>query len=53
MGDIAQNEGLKEKSHPGDDHEVPSYEPHASSTSLKERIRDHYELASDYYYSLW
>ena len=25
----------------------------STSMTLKERIRHHYELASDYYYSLW
>jgi tocopherol O-methyltransferase len=42
-----------DESHPGDNHEIPAYEDHASSTSLKERIKQHYDLASDYYYSLW
>ncbi|KAI1281797.1 tocopherol O-methyltransferase [Xylaria sp. FL0933] len=39
--------------HPGDKHEIPEYEAHESTTSLKERIKKHYEIASDYYYSLW
>ncbi|OTB07819.1 hypothetical protein M426DRAFT_317710 [Hypoxylon sp. CI-4A] len=39
--------------HPGDQHEIPSFEAHESSESLKGRIKKHYELASDYYYSLW
>ncbi|KAI0974938.1 tocopherol O-methyltransferase [Xylaria arbuscula] len=39
--------------HPGDTHEIPKYEEHESNTSLKERIKKHYEIASDYYYSLW
>ncbi|KIV93879.1 hypothetical protein PV10_05058 [Exophiala mesophila] len=39
--------------HAGDTYEVPAYEAHSSFTALKERIRHHYELASDYYYSLW
>ncbi|KAI0416424.1 methyltransferase domain-containing protein [Xylaria grammica] len=39
--------------HPGDKHEIPDYEAHESTTSLKERIKKHYEIASDYYYSLW
>ncbi|KAI0472459.1 tocopherol O-methyltransferase [Xylaria cf. heliscus] len=39
--------------HPGDTHEIPEFEAHESSTSLKERIKKHYEIASDYYYSLW
>ncbi len=41
------------ETHPGDKHEIPDYEAHESATSLKERIKKHYELASDYYYSLW
>ena len=39
--------------HIGDKYEVPAYEPHSSFDTLKQRIRQHYELASDYYYSLW
>ncbi|RYP57269.1 hypothetical protein DL769_009595 [Monosporascus sp. CRB-8-3] len=39
--------------HPGDQHEIPSYEAHASVATLKDRIKQHYDLASDYYYSLW
>ncbi|GAP83836.2 putative tocopherol O-methyltransferase [Rosellinia necatrix] len=41
------------ETHPGDAHEIPKYEVHESSTSLKARIKEHYEIASDYYYSLW
>ncbi|KAI0453192.1 tocopherol O-methyltransferase [Xylaria acuta] len=41
------------ESHPGDTHEIPEFEAHESPTSLKERIKKHYEIASDYYYSLW
>ncbi|KAH8812346.1 tocopherol O-methyltransferase [Xylogone sp. PMI_703] len=37
----------------GDQYETPPTENHGSFTALKERIRHHYELASDYYYSLW
>jgi len=37
----------------GDDYETPTTEPHGSFDALKGRIRHHYELASDYYYSLW
>ena len=44
---------LDDEAHPGDQYDLPAYEQHASSASLKERIRHHYELASDYYYSLW
>ncbi|KAL7625042.1 hypothetical protein AAE478_004256 [Parahypoxylon ruwenzoriense] len=39
--------------HPGDQHEIPSFEAHGSFDSLKDRIKKHYEIASDYYYSLW
>jgi predicted transcriptional regulator len=42
-----------ENGHVGDKFEVPAFEEHSSFDSLKERIRHHYELASDYYYSLW
>ncbi|KAI3327891.1 tocopherol O-methyltransferase [Xylariaceae sp. AK1471] len=41
------------ETHPGDKHAIPEYEAHESNTSLKERIKKHYEIASDYYYSLW
>ncbi len=34
-------------------YETPTPEPIGSFTALKERIKKHYELASDYYYSLW
>ena len=34
-------------------YETPQPEPVASFAVLKDRIRHHYELASDYYYSLW
>ncbi|KAI1266253.1 tocopherol O-methyltransferase [Xylariaceae sp. FL1019] len=43
----------KAEVHPGDEHDIPEFEAHESSTSLKERIKKHYEIASDYYYSLW
>ena len=39
--------------HPGDVHAIPAFEPHSSFTALKDRIKQHYDLASDYYYSLW
>ncbi|KAF4627820.1 hypothetical protein G7Y89_g10326 [Cudoniella acicularis] len=32
---------------------IPEPEPFVSFAALKDRIRHHYELASDYYYSLW
>ncbi|TVY78466.1 putative tocopherol O-methyltransferase-like chloroplastic protein [Lachnellula suecica] len=32
---------------------VPEAEPFVSFQALKDRIRHHYEVASDYYYSLW
>lgn len=36
-----------------DEYEIPEPEPFISFNALKERIRHHYELASDYYCSLW
>ncbi|KAK8088269.1 methyltransferase domain-containing protein [Apiospora hydei] len=39
--------------HPGDEHEIPSYESYGTFDSLKDRIKLHYNVASDYYYSLW
>jgi hypothetical protein len=37
----------------GEKYEIPEPEPFISFNALKVRIRHHYELASDYYYSLW
>jgi tocopherol O-methyltransferase len=37
----------------GNKYEIPEPEPFISFNALKDRIRHHYELASDYYYSLW
>ncbi|CZS94394.1 related to tocopherol O-methyltransferase [Rhynchosporium graminicola] len=34
-------------------YDIPEPEPFISFNALKDRIRHHYELASDYYYSLW
>ncbi|ETN41686.1 uncharacterized protein HMPREF1541_03622 [Cyphellophora europaea CBS 101466] len=40
--------------HPGDQHEIPGYQPHTSALDpLKSRITLHYDLASDYYHRLW
>lgn len=47
---------LKEKEEAndlGNKYEIPEPEPFISFNALKDRIRHHYELASDYYYSLW
>lgn len=37
----------------GDDYEIPPTEPSASYSGLKDRIKHHYEICSDYYYRLW
>lgn len=37
----------------GDNYEIPSPEPSSSFAGLKDRIKRHYEICSDYYYSLW
>lgn len=37
----------------GDDYEIPPPEPSTSFAGLKDRIKRHYEICSDYYYSLW
>jgi tocopherol O-methyltransferase len=37
----------------GDQYEIPAPEPFISFNALKDRIRYHYDAASDYYYSLW
>ncbi|KAI0014113.1 tocopherol O-methyltransferase [Xylariaceae sp. FL0662B] len=42
------------EAHPGDQYEIPAYEKQDDSfAALKGRIKKHYEIASDYYYSLW
>ncbi|KAI1082270.1 tocopherol O-methyltransferase [Whalleya microplaca] len=41
------------EAHPGDQYEIPTHEDHDSFAALKGRIKKHYEIASDYYYSLW
>ena len=35
------------------DYEIPAPLPSTSMNALKERIKYHYEVCSDYYYSLW
>ena len=35
------------------DYEIPALLPLTSMSALKERIKRHYEICSDYYYSLW
>ena len=37
----------------GDSYEIPPPEPSSSFAGLKDRIKRHYEICSDYYYSLW
>ena len=37
----------------GDEYEIPRPESSVSFAALKDRIKHHYEIASDYYYSLW
>ena len=37
----------------GDEYEIPHPEPSVSIAGLKDRIKRHYEICSDYYYSLW
>ena len=37
----------------GDFYEIPPPEPSDSFAGLKDRIKRHYEICSDYYYSLW
>lgn len=34
-------------------YETPAAQTSASYSALKDRIKGHYEMASDYYYSLW
>jgi tocopherol O-methyltransferase len=50
----AASEGHAVPSHDiSNDYEIPAAEPFTSFEALKNRIRHHYELCSDYYYSLW
>ena len=45
---------LNNKAHDiSDDYEIPAPLLSTSMSALKERIRSHYEICSDYYYSLW
>ena len=37
----------------GNNYEIPPPEPSSSFVGLKDRIKRHYEICSDYYYSLW
>ena len=37
----------------GDNYEIPHPAPSVSIAGLKDRIKRHYEICSDYYYSLW
>lgn len=37
----------------GNHYEIPAPEPSPSFAGLKDRIKRHYEICSDYYYSLW
>ncbi|KAI9734774.1 MAG: hypothetical protein M1818_006761 [Claussenomyces sp. TS43310] len=57
-GEVGTGELLREKSieradDVGAQYEIPAPELHGSFGALKDRIRHHYEMASDYYYSLW
>lgn len=45
-----QSAGSKEV---GDEYEIPIAAPFTTFNALKDRIRHHYEMCSDYYYSLW
>ncbi len=35
------------------EYDMPAPQPTGSFVALKDRIKYHYELCSDYYYSLW
>ena len=37
----------------GDNYEIPPPESSSSFAGLKDRIKRHYEICSNYYYSLW
>ena len=37
----------------GDNYEILLPEPSSSFAGLKDRIKHHYEICSEYYYSLW
>ncbi|KAE8444294.1 hypothetical protein EG329_000701 [Mollisiaceae sp. DMI_Dod_QoI] len=53
MGDPAISREADDKTNRIEDYEIPEPEPFISFNALKDRIKHHYELASDYYYSLW
>ncbi|KAH8780566.1 tocopherol O-methyltransferase [Hyaloscypha sp. PMI_1271] len=50
IGGVEKTDGTTDL---GENYEIPEPEPFISFNALKDRIRHHYELASDYYYSLW
>ena len=50
---LGKTPGEENKNEISEKYEIPPPEPSTSFTALKERIWRHYELASDYYYSLW
>lgn len=45
--------GVPTKGDISEQYETPAPEPFISFNALKDRIRHHYEVCSDYYYSLW
>jgi tocopherol O-methyltransferase len=49
-GDLPANGDVREV---GDQHPLPDPAPFLSFSALKDRIRHHYEIASEYYFSLW
>lgn len=58
MGEAIPGEPLRALSEKGgkdigDEYSIPAPEPFVSFSALKDRIRHHYEVCSDYYYSLW
>ncbi|KAG0649000.1 Gamma-tocopherol methyltransferase [Hyphodiscus hymeniophilus] len=48
-----QNDATSEEHDISSQYETPAPEPFISYNALKDRIRHHYEICSDYYYSLW
>jgi len=58
MGEAIPGEPLKALAEKGgkdigDEYSIPAPAPFVSFSALKDRIKHHYEVCSDYYYSLW
>ena len=50
---VVAEKGNSEVADISNNYETPAPEPFSTFNALKDRIRHHYEICSDYYYSLW